>query len=185
MTHNNLETPARAALEQITPSTTIGELVSSEQSENIATLHFTSHMQGYAGWEWVVSLAVDGDDTSILETELVAGGDAVIAPDWVPWADRLREYEESLAAGNEVEEVIIASDDEDLDDDDDDEDDLDDEDDDDDEEDDDDFGDDVDEIDLTDVVESRFDDSDVFDGVDEAGSVDDGDDEYVVVEDKD
>ncbi|MFM6968232.1 MAG: DUF3027 domain-containing protein [Microbacteriaceae bacterium] len=175
----------RDALAQITPTGTIGELVSSEQTDNIATLRFTSHMPGYGGWDWVVSLAVEGDDTTILETELVAGDEAVVAPDWVPWADRLRDYEESLAAGNEVEEVIIAADDDELDDDDDDDDDDDlDEDEGDDEDDEDDFDDDVDEIDLTDVVEGRFDDSDVFDGVDEAGSVDDGDDEYVVVEDK-
>lgn len=180
MTHNTVEAAGRAALEGITPPATIGELVSSEQVDNIATLRFASHMQGYAGWEWVVSLAVDGDETSILETELVAGDEAVIAPDWVPWSDRLREYEESLAAGNETEEVFIASDDDDDDDEDDDDDDEDNDDD-----DDDDFEDDVDEIDLTDVVENRFDDTDVFDGVDDAGSVDDGDDEYVVIDDKD
>lgn len=180
MTLKALETAGRDALAQITPVATIGELVSTEQTDNIATMRFTSHMAGYAGWDWVVSLAVDGNDTTILETELVAGDEAVVAPDWVPWADRLREYEESLAAGNE-EEVIIASDDE-VDEDDENEDDLDDDDDDDEE---DDFDDDVDEIDLTDVVESRFDDSDVFDGVEAAGSIDDGDDEYVVVEDKD
>jgi hypothetical protein len=107
----------------MTPAGTIGDLLSSEQTDNIATLRFSSHMAGYAGWNWVVSLAVDGDSTTILETELVAGDEAVIAPDWVPWADRLREYEESVAAGIEAEEVIIVDEDE-LDDDDDDDDDV-------------------------------------------------------------
>lgn len=155
MTLKTLETAGRDALAQITPVGTIGELVTTEQTDNIATLRFSSHMPGYAGWDWVVSLAVDGDDTTILETELVAGDEAVVAPDWVPWADRLRDYEESLAAGNEEEEVIIVDEDE-LDDDDDEDDDSDDD-----------------------------DDFDALDGVEEAGSVDDGDDEYVVVDDED
>lgn len=155
MTLKKLETAGRDALAQITPVGTIGELVTTEQTDNIATLRFSSHMPGYAGWDWVVSLAVDGDDTTILETELVAGDEAVVAPDWVPWADRLRDYEESLAAGNEEEEVIIVDEDE-LDDDDDEDDDSDDD-----------------------------DDFDALDGVEEAGSVDDGDDEYVVVDDED
>ena len=139
----------------MTPVSTIGELMSSEQTDNIATLRFSSIMPGYVGWDWVVSLAVDGDETTILETELVAGDGAVVAPDWVPWADRLREYEESVAAGIEAEEVIIVDEDE-LDDDDD---------------------------DLDDEDDDELDDE--FDGVEEAGSVDDGDDEYVVVEDRD
>jgi hypothetical protein len=155
LTLKTLETAGRDALAQITPVGTIGELVTTEQTDNIATLRFSSHMPGYAGWDWVVSLAVDGDDTTILETELVAGDEAVVAPDWVPWADRLRDYEESLAAGNEEEEVIIVDEDE-LDDDDDEDDDSDDD-----------------------------DDFDALDGVEEAGSVDDGDDEYVVVDDED
>lgn len=155
MTLKTLETAGRDALAHITPVGTIGELVTTEQTDNIATLRFSSHMPGYAGWDWVVSLAVDGDHTTILETELVAGEEAVVAPDWVPWADRLRDYEESLAAGNEEVEVIIVDEDE-LDDDDDEDDDSDDD-----------------------------DDFDALDGVEEAGSVDDGDDEYVVVDDED
>ncbi|MEY4313083.1 MAG: hypothetical protein RLZZ319_592 [Actinomycetota bacterium] len=165
----------------MTTTESIGSLVESELTDGIATLRFTSNLAGYAGWDWVVSLAVDGDASTILETELLAGEGAIVAPDWVPWADRLKEYEASLAAGIEVDEVIVVSDD--IDDDDDSDEDED-EDDDDDDDDDDDFSDDVDSLDLTDIVESRFDDTDVFDGVDDAGSEDDAEgDEYVVVED--
>ena len=154
MTLNTREAAGRDALAQMTPVSTIGDLLSSEQTDNIATLRFSSRMTGYVGWVWVVSLAVDGDNTTILETELVAGEEAVIAPDWVPWADRLREYEESIAAGIEAEEVIIVAEDE-LDDDDDD----------------DDFDDDL--LDGVDEVDSIDDDDD-----------DDDDDEYVVIDDK-
>ena len=176
----------------------IGSIISSDLTDGVATMRFNASLEGYAGWDWVVSLAVDGDTTTILETELLAGDGAIVAPDWVPWADRLKEYEASLAAGNEEESVLVVDDEaaaEELDDDDDevdedddedDEDDDDDEDEDEDEDEDDDFNDDVDSLDLTDIVESRFDDTDVFDGVEAAGSEDDAEgDEYVVIEDDD
>jgi hypothetical protein len=158
LTLNTREAAGRDALAQMTPVSTIGDLLSSEQTDNIATLRFSARMTGYVGWVWVVSLAVDGDNTTILETELVAGEEAVIAPDWVPWADRLREYEESIAAGIEAEEVIIVAEDE-LDDDDDD----------------DDFDDDL--LDGVDEADSIDEDEDEDD--------DDDDDAFVVIDDKD
>ena len=189
MTPKALEQAARAALETITPAETIGTVLSSEESDGIANVRFGSNLPGYIGWDWVASLAVDGKSTTVLETELLAGDDAIQAPDWVPWADRLREYEESIAAGIE-EAIVVVPDDEideldDLDDlDDDDDDELDDLDDDDDDDDVDDFEDDVDSVDLADIVESPFDDTDVFDGIDDVVSGDGPDeDEYVVVED--
>lgn len=163
MTPKALEKAARAALETITPADTIGSVLSSEESDGIANVRFGSNLPGYIGWDWVVSLAVDGKSTTVLETELLAGDDAIQAPEWVPWVDRLREYEESIAAGLE-EAIVVVPDDEldeddemlDIDDDDDD----------------DDFDDDVDSVDLADIVESPFDDTDVFDGVDDTGSED-------------
>jgi hypothetical protein len=188
LTPKALEQVARAALETITPADTIGAVRSSEESDGIATVRFGSNLPGYVGWDWVASLAVDGKSTTVLETELLAGDNAIQAPDWVPWADRLREYEESIAAGIE-EAIVVVPDDEideldELDDNDDDDDELEDLDDDDDDDDDDDFEDDVDSVDLADIVESPFDDTDVFDGMDDVVSEDDTDeDEYVVVED--
>jgi len=186
LTPKALEKAARAALETITPADTIGSMLSSEESDGIANVRFGSNLPGYIGWDWVASLAVDGKSTTILETELLAGDTAIQSPEWVPWVDRLREYEESIAAGME-EAMVVVPDDEldendemlDIDDDDDDDDDddemldIDDDDDDDDDiDDDDDFEDDVDSVDLADIVESPFDDADVFDGVDDAGSED-------------
>jgi len=171
LTPKALEQAARSALETITPADTIGSVLSSEESDGIANVRFGSNLPGYIGWDWVASLAVDGKSTTVLETELLAGEDAIQAPEWVPWADRLREYEESIAAG--IEEAIVVVPDDELDDDDETADD-----------DDDDFEDDVDSVDLADIVESPFDDTDVFDGVDDAGSEDGPEgDEYVVVED--
>ncbi len=156
MTPKALEQAARAALETITSADSIGSVLSSEESDGIVNVRFGSNLPGYVGWDWVTSLAVDGNSTTILETELLAGDTAIQAPDWVPWADRLREYEESIAAG--IEDAIVVVPDDEVDDLDDDDDDVD---------DDDDFDDDVDSVDLADVVESPFADSDVFDGIDD------------------
>jgi hypothetical protein len=128
LTPKALEKAARAALETITPTDTIGPVLSSVESDGVANVRFGSNLPGYLGWEWVASLAVDGSATTVLETELLAGVDSIQAPEWVPWADRLREYEASIAAGVE-DEVVVVRDDE-IDDVDEDEDDLDDDDDD-------------------------------------------------------
>lgn len=110
MTPKALEKAARAALETITPTDTIGPVLSSVESDGVANVRFGSNLPGYIGWEWVASLAVDGNDTTILETELLAGSDSIQAPEWVPWADRLREYEASIEAGVEDEVVVVPDD---------------------------------------------------------------------------
>jgi hypothetical protein len=101
----------------MTSADTIGAVLSAKESDGVADVRFVSNMPGYAGWEWVASLAVDGSATSVLETELLAGADSIQSPEWVPWVDRLRDYEASIAAGVE-DEVVVVPDDE-LDDDDD------------------------------------------------------------------
>lgn len=128
MTPKELEKAARAALETITPTDSIGPMMSTDESDGIANVRFGSNLPGYVGWEWVASLAIDGATTTILETELVAGDESIRAPEWVPWADRLREYEASLAAGAEDAVVVVpddAIDDDELDDDEVDDDDMD------------------------------------------------------------
>jgi len=99
-----LEPIARAALGEMTPEATIGafrEIVLSVD-EAVASVHFATRMGGYPGWVWVVALAVnDGLDPSVLETELMPSDGALVAPDWVPWSDRLEEY---LAHQTEIED---------------------------------------------------------------------------------
>ena len=122
MTPKALEKAARAALETMTSADTIGAVLSAKESDGVADVRFVSNLPGYAGWEWVASLAVDGSATSVLETELLAGVDSIQSPEWVPWVDRLREYEASIAAGVEDEVVVVPDDeldDDELDDDDD------------------------------------------------------------------
>jgi len=96
---------ARAALLEITSASTVGDLVS-EQSEGdgVSTVRFASTMLGYPDWFWTVSVAQltaeDGhlEEPTVLEAELLPGEGALVAPDWVPWADRLEDYKAAQAA---------------------------------------------------------------------------------------
>jgi hypothetical protein len=123
---------ALAALREITPADTIGPAVGHVvEDDNVVSLWFRTRLAGYPGWHWTVTLAVvEGAEPTVLETELLPGEGALLAPDWVPWAQRLAEYQAAqaatAAAGDGPDEDDL--DDDDLDDDDLDDDDLDDED---------------------------------------------------------
>ena len=99
-----LEPIARAALEEITPATTIGALRDVAVADDVATVRFATRQGGYLGWFWTVSLAVNpGLEPSVLETELMPGEGALTAPDWVPWSDRLEDYLAQQAVDAESE----------------------------------------------------------------------------------
>jgi hypothetical protein len=53
---------------------------------------FASRLPGYVGWHWAVTLArVPGGDTvTVDEVVLLPGEQALLAPAWVPWHERLR-----------------------------------------------------------------------------------------------
>jgi hypothetical protein len=91
---------AREALREITADATVGELVGqSDEGEGVTTLSFATTMPGYPGWHWTVSVAdLPGEAPSVLEVELLPGDGALLAPDRVPWSERLEEYRAAQAA---------------------------------------------------------------------------------------
>lgn len=121
---------ARAALLEITPASTIGAVVGhTTHDEHVLSLHFASLMPGYPDWHWTATLSrIDGEsEPNVLETELLPGEGAVLAPEWTPWSERLEDYKlaqehaAALAEDDDDEdfddEGDADSDDEDLDDD--------------------------------------------------------------------
>src|SRR3954469_22276439 len=58
----------------------------------VATHSFAATLPGYAGWHWAVTLArIPGEDEITLdEVVLLPGDEALLAPAWVPWHERLR-----------------------------------------------------------------------------------------------
>nr|WP_254359635.1 DUF3027 domain-containing protein [Microbacterium hominis] len=91
---------ALAALREITPDTTIGAPAGHRaEADGVVSLRFHNRLGGYPGWYWTVSLArVDGAEPTVLEVELLPGDGALLAPDWVPWAVRLADYQAAQAA---------------------------------------------------------------------------------------
>ncbi|MFL2002193.1 DUF3027 domain-containing protein [Microbacterium sp. A1-JK] len=123
---------AIAALAEVTPVSSIGAPAGyTLEDDGVVSLRFATTLPGYPGWFWTVSLArVEGEAPTVLEVELLPGDGALLAPDWVPWAERLADYQAAQTALAEASE----SDDDDDDDSDDDFEDDDEEDDDDDDE---------------------------------------------------
>jgi hypothetical protein len=162
---------ARASLHEITKPDNIGDLIAeTTDDDGVITVRFASVQEGYPGWQWNVSLAhVEGYDPTVIEAELLPADGALLAPDWVPWSDRLADYKAAQEAAGLEADALATDDDDDPDDDADlDDDDLDDEDDDLDDDDDDDadaipvlHGGDLDGVDIDDLDDSVEDDIEV------------------------
>jgi hypothetical protein len=101
------EAIARNALAEITPAGTFGDFLSeTDEGEGVFTLLFAATMGGYPGWQWTVSVAELPDSApTVLEAELLPGDGSLIAPDWVPWSDRL--VGEDLEALDELDDVDL------------------------------------------------------------------------------
>ena len=110
---------ALAALREITPEDTIGDPADyAVEGDGIVSLRFRSQLLGYPGWFWTVSLTrVEGEEPTVLEAELLPGDGALLAPDWVPWSQRLEEYKahqaEVRAADESNTDDAVADDDDD------------------------------------------------------------------------
>ena len=83
---------ARHALEEVTDPITVGEYVAATpDAERLVTHLFDCTLSGYRGWRWAVTLSrvPRGRTATVCEVELLPGEEALLAPAWVPWAERL------------------------------------------------------------------------------------------------
>ncbi|KQZ11545.1 hypothetical protein ASD23_00250 [Agromyces sp. Root1464] len=102
---------ARRALLEVTAPETVGSVVGHlVEGEHVLTLLFASDLSGYPGWHWSVTLSRFDDtaEPTVLETELMPGESALLAPDWVPWSERLADYraaQEAIAAASADDEA--------------------------------------------------------------------------------
>jgi hypothetical protein len=117
---------AHAALLEITPASTVGGyLGQSTEEDGSITLRFASAQPGYPDWLWTVAVAdVEGGEPTVLEAELLPGDESLLAPDWLPWSDRLAEYKAAqealgVTAADDADDESDDDDDDDPDDDDD------------------------------------------------------------------
>ena len=83
---------ARAAAAR-SAATVVGEhLGVHADGERVVTHAFAATLPGYTGWFWAVTLArvPRGKTATVDEVVLLPGADALLAPAWVPWQERLQ-----------------------------------------------------------------------------------------------
>jgi hypothetical protein len=82
-----------------------------EEDEGVVTYLFEGKLKGYVGWRWSVSV-FQGDENAeptVSEVLLVPGPESLVAPDWVPWSERLADYK-ALQAELEAQAALEAED---------------------------------------------------------------------------
>ena len=102
---------ALQGVQEIAPAHAIGLVhhVRAEE-ERLSTHLFECTLPGYRGWFWFATLsrAPRSRVATICEVGLLPGDDALIAPDWVPWADRVRPEENAAQENAESAEATEA-----------------------------------------------------------------------------
>ncbi len=84
---------ARAAAEEAAAPGVVGEHVEVVvEGDRVVTHLFECKDFGYRGWRWAVTVAraSRAKIVTLDETVLLPGPDALLAPEWVPWSERLR-----------------------------------------------------------------------------------------------
>jgi hypothetical protein len=114
---------AREAVRSIGADEFIGaHLGAKSEGERIVTHLFECTMTGYRGWQWfaVLTRLSRSKVATVNEVGLLPGENSVLAPDWVPWAARVRPEDNETVP--KLDDLVIAetpadTDDEDSDDD--------------------------------------------------------------------
>ena len=84
---------ARDAVVAVVGATEVGDHLGVQaDGERMVTHLFECADPAYAGWRWAVTVvrAPRAKAVTVSETVLLPGPGALLAPDWVPWHDRLR-----------------------------------------------------------------------------------------------
>lgn len=84
---------ARAALLEVVPAAQIGDHDGYDvEGERVLTHHFRAEVRGYRGWRWSVTLtrASRQRTPTVNDVVLLPGHDALLAPEWLPWRERIR-----------------------------------------------------------------------------------------------
>jgi hypothetical protein len=92
----DLKAFAEVAAKSAADKNELGSLVESvDEGEGITTFLFESKKLGYLGWRWSVTIyqADPVSEPSLCEVVMVPGDDSLIAPNWVPWSERLADYQ--------------------------------------------------------------------------------------------
>jgi len=83
---------ARAAITEVDADQVGAHIEAVPEAERVVTHLFECLMPGYRGWRWAVTVtrAPRSRQATVSETVLLPGPDALLAPSWVPWQERLQ-----------------------------------------------------------------------------------------------
>nr|WP_240769635.1 DUF3027 domain-containing protein [Nocardioides sp.] len=84
---------ARAALLEEVDAADVGDYLGHQvDGLRVVTHLFACTRKGYRGWQWAVTLtrASRQRQVTVVEVVLLPGSDAIVAPPWVPYRERLR-----------------------------------------------------------------------------------------------
>lgn len=84
---------ARAALLLEADASDVGDHLGHEvDGERVVTHLFVCNRPGYVGWRWSVTVARASRQKSVTVDEivLIPGADAIVAPEWLPYRERLQ-----------------------------------------------------------------------------------------------
>jgi hypothetical protein len=84
---------ARSAAQEEAGHGQVGDyLGATAEAERVVTHRFACLDPAYAGWQWAVTVARASRSKTVTVSEcvLLPGPEALLAPDWVPWRDRVR-----------------------------------------------------------------------------------------------
>jgi hypothetical protein len=84
---------ARSALEESTDPAEIGEhLGVRAEAERLVTHSFACTAPAYRGWQWAITVgrAARSKTVTVNESVLLPDTEAILAPEWLPWSERLR-----------------------------------------------------------------------------------------------
>ena len=84
---------ARSAAEELAAAGNVGDHVGvSADDERVVTHLFGCMDPAYTGWRWAVTVtrASRAKVVTVSEVVLLPGPDSLLAPDWVPWSERVR-----------------------------------------------------------------------------------------------
>ena len=97
---------ARAAVEGITAASTIGRhLAAKSEGDRLVTHLFECRLPGYLGWQWYAVLTRNSRSkvVTVNELGLLPSEDSILAPEWVPWAERVRPEDEQEPEQEQVQ----------------------------------------------------------------------------------
>lgn len=84
---------ARAALLELVDLNDVGAWLGHlAEGERVVTHFFECTRPGYRGWRWSVTMARASRQKTVTVDEIVLlpGDDAIVAPGWVPWRERIK-----------------------------------------------------------------------------------------------